>query len=69
MSRSNTDNLSAAHTSRAMSSATDSRFDKPTHGWRRTLFTVIFEADTRAGLQPVSSGRHESRWAPGATHT
>ena len=50
MSRSNTDNLSAAHASRAMSSATDSRFDKPTHGWRRTLFTVIFEADTRAGL-------------------
>lgn len=30
--------------------ATDSRFDKPSHGWRRTLFTVIFEADTRAGL-------------------
>lgn len=30
--------------------ATDSRFDKPAHGWRRTLFTVIFEADTRAGL-------------------
>lgn len=36
--------------SRAMSSTTDSRFDKPAHGWRRTLFTVIFEADTRAGL-------------------
>jgi len=33
-----------------MSSSTDSRFDKPAHGWRRTLFTVIFEADTRAGL-------------------
>jgi len=33
-----------------MSSTTDSRFDKPAHGWRRTLFTVIFEADTRAGL-------------------
>ncbi|MDQ0081638.1 voltage-gated potassium channel [Variovorax boronicumulans] len=40
----------AAHPSRAISSATDSRFDKPAHGWRRTLFTVIFEADTRAGL-------------------
>ncbi|MNK28753.1 Cyclic nucleotide-gated potassium channel [compost metagenome] len=30
--------------------ATDSRFDKPARGWRRTLFTVIFEADTPAGL-------------------
>ncbi|MET3392986.1 MULTISPECIES: ion transporter [unclassified Variovorax] len=36
--------------SRAMSASSDSRFDKPAHGWRRTLFTVIFEADTRAGL-------------------
>ncbi|QNK70293.1 ion transporter [Variovorax sp. PAMC26660] len=30
--------------------ATDSRFDKPARGWRRKLFTVIFEADTPAGL-------------------
>ncbi len=30
--------------------ATDSRFDKPASGWRRKLFTVIFEADTPAGL-------------------
>ena len=29
---------------------TDSRFDKPARGWRRKLFTVIFEADTPAGL-------------------
>ncbi|QFZ82573.1 ion transporter [Variovorax paradoxus] len=31
-------------------SDTDSRFDKPARGWRRRLFTVIFEADTPAGL-------------------
>ncbi|MGJ7535157.1 MULTISPECIES: ion transporter [unclassified Variovorax] len=50
MSLPNSETPSATHPSRAISSATDSRFDKPAHGWRRTLFTVIFEADTRAGL-------------------
>jgi voltage-gated potassium channel len=34
----------------AVSSTTDARFDKPASGWRRNMFTVIFEADTRAGL-------------------
>ena len=27
----------------------DARFGKPDHGWRRTLFSVIFESETRAG--------------------
>lgn len=47
MTRSNT-----APTARtlAISSTIDARFDKPASGWRRGLFTVIFEADTRAGL-------------------
>jgi voltage-gated potassium channel len=32
--------------------ASDSaRFGRPAHGWRRTLYTVIFESDTRAGLR------------------
>jgi voltage-gated potassium channel len=30
--------------------ANDDRFGKPAKGWRRALFTVIFQADTRAGL-------------------
>jgi voltage-gated potassium channel len=30
--------------------ANDDRFGKPAQGWRRALFTVIFQADTRAGL-------------------
>ncbi|AGU52548.1 putative ion transport protein [Variovorax paradoxus B4] len=47
MTRSNT--APAARTL-AISSTIDSRFDKPASGWRRQLFTVIFEADTRAGL-------------------
>ena len=47
MTRTNTD--SAARTF-AISSTIDARFDKPASGWRRRLFTVIFEADTRAGL-------------------
>lgn len=50
MTRPNAASPSDTHASRAISSTTDSRFDKPAHGWRRTLFTVIFEADTRAGL-------------------
>ena len=25
-------------------------FGRPTHGWRRTLYAIIFESDTRAGL-------------------
>ncbi len=29
--------------------ATDSRFGKPGHGWRRRLFTVIFESETPGG--------------------
>lgn len=29
--------------------ATDSRFGKPPRGWRRRLFTVIFESETPAG--------------------
>ena len=29
--------------------AADARFGKPASGWRRTLFTVIFESETRAG--------------------
>jgi len=47
MTRSNT---APAARSLAISSTIDSRFDKPASGWRRQLFTVIFEADTRAGL-------------------
>jgi len=47
MTRSNT--APAARTL-AISSTIDARFDKPAIGWRRRLFTVIFEADTRAGL-------------------
>lgn len=27
----------------------DSRFGKPEHGWRRALFSVIFESESRAG--------------------
>ncbi|MET3493934.1 ion transporter [Variovorax boronicumulans] len=27
----------------------DSRFGKPEHGWRRTLFSVIFESESRLG--------------------
>ncbi len=29
--------------------AADARFGRPAPGWRRTLFTVIFESETRAG--------------------
>ena len=29
--------------------ALDARFGKPTHGWRLTLYGVIFESETRAG--------------------
>lgn len=47
MTRSNTAPVAR---SLAISSTIDSRFDKPASGWRRQLFTVIFEADTRAGL-------------------
>ncbi|WPH14096.1 ion transporter [Variovorax paradoxus] len=47
MTRSNT---APAARNLAISSTIDSRFDKPASGWRRQLFTVIFEADTRAGL-------------------
>ncbi|BEP64304.1 ion transporter [Variovorax sp. V213] len=47
MTRSNT--APAARTF-AISSTIDARFDKPAGGWRHRLFTVIFEADTRAGL-------------------
>lgn len=33
------------------SPASDSlAFGRPAHGWRRTLYTIIFESDTRAGL-------------------
>jgi len=48
MTPSNT--LASAAPARSLSSTSDFRFDKPARGWRRTLFTVIFEADTRAGL-------------------
>lgn len=47
MTRSNTDPVARTF---AISSTIDARFDKPASGWRRRLFTVIFEADTRAGL-------------------
>ena len=43
-------NTAPAARTLAISSAIDARFDKPAAGWRRRLFTVIFEADTRAGL-------------------
>jgi len=26
------------------------RFGRPTHGWRRTIYSIIFESDTPAGL-------------------
>lgn len=29
--------------------ASDARFGKPAHGWRRRLYAVIFESETRAG--------------------
>jgi voltage-gated potassium channel len=47
MTRSNT---APASRNLAISSTIDARFDKPASGWRRRLFGVIFEADTRAGL-------------------
>lgn len=31
------------------SASIDARFGKPTEGWRLRLYTIIFEADTRAG--------------------
>jgi len=43
-------NTAPAARTLAISSTIDARFDKPAGGWRRRLFTVIFEADTRAGL-------------------
>lgn len=40
---------SALTPSADVSSADDARFGKPGHGWRRRLFSVIFESETRAG--------------------
>ncbi|KPU90666.1 ion transporter [Variovorax paradoxus] len=33
----------------AEAAAGDARFGKPEHGWRRSLFSVIFESESRAG--------------------
>lgn len=45
--------MMTAFTTRSMNSDPapegDARFGKPAHGWRRSLFSVIFESESRAG--------------------
>ncbi len=46
----NMNSFDSDHSTPADPAADEVRFGKPESGWRRTLFTVIFESDTRAGF-------------------